>query len=383
MMKTLIPLLPLACATFLHGQTLELDKDTYAPGEPIVATWSGGPGIATDWIGLYRITQTPGPAGSGGTPSIDWFYVNGTKTATTGFDAGSVIFNLSGSGEYFAAFFTSDGYTEVAPRVFFTVTDTDISSFQATSRFTDGQTPVTLTWTIVEDGPPVEFLYIFDGVDFFDVLDLESLEVTPTANTTYTLDLNNGYKQAVLTVMVEQENTENFSIDQPDYFSGEPIHVSWSGAAGGSTDWIGIYRFGDIPGPASDLATRRSVLWSHAPGEEDDFTFHPNLPPGEYFICRFLNDGYDIEYGPIRFSIVPFRITAMQMTDDDITLTWTSRSSDFAYDIMESIDLEIWDYTEDAFSLLPAEGDARETSFTFPRPVDGEPARFYRVLRID
>ena len=44
----------------VQGAALSLDKSNYAPGENIIATFSGGPFSSTDWIGIYRATDTPG-----------------------------------------------------------------------------------------------------------------------------------------------------------------------------------------------------------------------------------------------------------------------------------------------------------------------------------
>ena len=108
--------------------SLNLVKSTYSPGEVIVATFTNGPGNANDWIGIYSLGATPGSVSS-----TAWYYTNGSQTAggslkngIVSLDAGSGAGNLA-AGNYFATFLASDGYTELAPRVTFTVAVSNIA----------------------------------------------------------------------------------------------------------------------------------------------------------------------------------------------------------------------------------------------------------------
>jgi hypothetical protein len=85
-----------------------LNKYEYDVGEVITTSFKNGPNNATDWIGLYKLGDIPGPV-----PSTLWFYVNGTQGATVGIAEGSVTFDpgLVDKGMYFAAFLENDGYT--------------------------------------------------------------------------------------------------------------------------------------------------------------------------------------------------------------------------------------------------------------------------------
>ncbi len=84
------------------------DKQSYRQGLPVVASWANTPGGAKDWIAVYRPDMTPGP-----TPSLQWFYAPKTS--------GQVSFTNLPKGTYFIAFMINDGYTEIAPRVTFTI----------------------------------------------------------------------------------------------------------------------------------------------------------------------------------------------------------------------------------------------------------------------
>ncbi|MBX3748056.1 MAG: hypothetical protein KF833_22335 [Verrucomicrobiae bacterium] len=91
-------------------------RRTYGVGEPIEISFLNGWGTPTDWVGLYREGQTPGP----GTPATLWFYVGGTRTATEGLTDGTLDFptGLTSPGEYVAHFLYNDSYEILASAPF-------------------------------------------------------------------------------------------------------------------------------------------------------------------------------------------------------------------------------------------------------------------------
>ena len=109
----------------LQQPGLSLDKDVYASGEPIVATFVNGAGNARDWIGLYPADEAPGLFSS-----TAWFYTNNKQSAGNGSGPtqGSVVFdNTSGPtwpltpGAYNAYFLCCDGYAVLDGPIGFTV----------------------------------------------------------------------------------------------------------------------------------------------------------------------------------------------------------------------------------------------------------------------
>jgi len=87
--------------------SLSTTKRSFAFGEDIPLAYANGPGLSTDWIGIYQAGQTPG-----GPASTAWAYVSG--------GAGQLTLRVPDgkpAGSYFAAFFTNDGYQEIADRV--------------------------------------------------------------------------------------------------------------------------------------------------------------------------------------------------------------------------------------------------------------------------
>src|SRR5262249_42269848 len=91
-----------------QSPNVSTNKTSYVAGEPIVATFSNGPGSPTDWLGIYPQGVTP----DGSPASTDWFYVNGSKTAGAGLSNGQVTVNNSlGDGSWVMWFLANDGYT--------------------------------------------------------------------------------------------------------------------------------------------------------------------------------------------------------------------------------------------------------------------------------
>lgn len=73
-------------------------------GDSISLSWQGLTASATNWIGVYRVGQTPG-----GTGSLKWNYVSSS--------AGTQSLSGLGEGDYFIGLFLNDGYGEAAPRL--------------------------------------------------------------------------------------------------------------------------------------------------------------------------------------------------------------------------------------------------------------------------
>lgn len=95
---------------FYVGPLLELSADSqvYASGSPVTISYVDGPQLTNDWIGIYRVGQTPG-----GPASTQWTYVSDAS--------GSHTFNNLADGYYFAEYFLQDGYGSIGNRVYFQV----------------------------------------------------------------------------------------------------------------------------------------------------------------------------------------------------------------------------------------------------------------------
>ena len=84
-----------------------MSKSEYSTGEQIVVNFSGLPGNALDWIGLYEQSAD-------NLTIVDWWYTDGTTSGTAGITDGSLTFDgISTPGDYEARLFYNNGYTTV------------------------------------------------------------------------------------------------------------------------------------------------------------------------------------------------------------------------------------------------------------------------------
>ena len=90
------------CATVQHNHTVpsvNVEKQSYAPGEDILVKFSNGPGNKDDWIGVYNAGEGPG-----GVATLLWLWADGTNVdadaAEKSVSDGSVVFDsVSDNGE--------------------------------------------------------------------------------------------------------------------------------------------------------------------------------------------------------------------------------------------------------------------------------------------
>lgn len=83
---------------------------SFEPGDPIVINFADGPGTPKDYVGIFRAGAVPGVD-----VLVTYLYVDGSAS-------GAVTFTETlPPGEYFAALYINDSYTEVSNRVAFTV----------------------------------------------------------------------------------------------------------------------------------------------------------------------------------------------------------------------------------------------------------------------
>jgi len=379
-MKFLLSILALALAgvfPLLAQATFQLDKTSYVPGETIVTSWTGSTS-ANDWIGIYPRGVVP----SGNPVSTAWGYVTG-QSGSRNFNTPTPI----GIGEWSAWMLANDGYGVMAgtSAVHFTVAtdEPEITAFTASSNFASGS-PVTLSWSVTNPGQ-ITSLTISDGVNPpTDVRGESSLEVTPSANTIYTLDLNDAADSATRRVMVAKQNSTAFSIDKTNYAVGEATEVTWVGATANPDSWIGIYELSSTP---RDQASNQ---WNYLNGTKTvggtvpDGSMLFTLPAGEYYAVLFVDGDYTIEQGPIRFSVVqpvvePIKVVSVVKAGDVVTLTWESKAG-HEYDIYASATMDgdpVSDWELVRFGW-PTEGDVT-TSYTELLADPAPLRRFYKI----
>jgi hypothetical protein len=133
---------------FYYGPipVLSVNNSNYTVGQTVPVSFSNGPGLNKDWIGIYKIGMQPG-----GPASIKWSYVTGSN--------GTYNVTGLGKGYYFAGYFLQDQYAEAANRIYFSVGDTITRLTADKSLYNLGEY-ISATWV---DGPgnPKDWLGIY------------------------------------------------------------------------------------------------------------------------------------------------------------------------------------------------------------------------------
>jgi hypothetical protein len=360
-----------------------LAKTVYAPNEDITITFENAPGVKTDWIGIYRKNESPGGPGSSA-----WAYLNNTRTAPTApVRNGTIVFkdNLAANQEWFAAFFTSDGYTEVAPRIPFYIGSTVILTLNATS-FDEGATvPVSYASAPAGTGDVIA-IYKNDTNPDADHPGVQWAAVTGAAGTLNFASLPKGYYYAVYLAgggdlevgarvpfavgsLISTLNLASATVPQ-----GQAFSVKFAGGPGTPKDWVGLFKAGETPGV--DVLT--AYLYVGGRTEGSVLFDLPDLPPGDYFAALFVNDSYT-EVSP-RAAFTVTGTTAMEAPDTtlnghELRLRWRSTPGR-TYVIQKNHDLAAgW---TDVRTVMPSGTFHEEILMVDPA---AEPRAFFRLMR--
>lgn len=139
--------------------TLASSSPTYDTNTAVTLTFADGPRLTNDWIGIYKVGQTPG-----GPASTQWRYVT---TAS-----GSLTFTGLADGYYFAEYFLQDGYNTVGNKVFFQV-GRNITQLAINKTIYNLNENIIATWT---DAPGIvkDWLGIYHAGDDPNVEELVS-----------------------------------------------------------------------------------------------------------------------------------------------------------------------------------------------------------------
>lgn len=107
---------------------LLLNKPQYELGESIVASWTDAPGIAKDWIGIYKKGQNPN-TDSTEDSGYSYTYFDGLPEGQKTIEPNELP---KTTGEWFAVIFTNDSYNEISNRVTFEVMNPTLSTSETT-----------------------------------------------------------------------------------------------------------------------------------------------------------------------------------------------------------------------------------------------------------
>lgn len=125
--------------------TVSMAKTALGSGEDFDITFADGPGIAKDYLGVFKLGAIPGVD-----KLVTYYYFDGKP-------AGSVhVTEDLPDGNYFVAMYINDSYTQVSNRVEFSVGDATLPPPPATFSANKGQyfdtEPVVLTWANTPGG---------------------------------------------------------------------------------------------------------------------------------------------------------------------------------------------------------------------------------------
>jgi len=91
--------------------SLSLDKQSYAPGETLTATWSNAPGNRYDWLGIYKKDEAADNS------YLYFFYVNGAVAGSLGLTK-ELLGDALPPGSYELRLELDDGYSRLAAATF-------------------------------------------------------------------------------------------------------------------------------------------------------------------------------------------------------------------------------------------------------------------------
>jgi hypothetical protein len=139
---------------------LSTDKRKYEVGEAITVNYENAPNLSKDWIGIYKMGDTPG----GSTASTAWEYISASASALNIQSA-----NLK-KGYYFVTYLMQDKYFEPGERIYIQIGD-DISSLSIAKNVFEATEKINFSF---ENGPgtPKDYIGIYKEGDVYGVQEL-------------------------------------------------------------------------------------------------------------------------------------------------------------------------------------------------------------------
>lgn len=289
----------------VSNPALVLNKTEYLQNEPILATYTDGPGNQQDWIGIYKKGQTPASV-----TSQAYKYTNGQTSGTANFNTG-----LAAKGQYFAGFFANNGYTEITGRKSFYVGPKVVLQVTADSYPVGGT--VTINYS---NGPNL----VKDWIGIYKMGQVPGSAnpsamwsyVTTAAGTKNFTGLPKGYYYA--TYLLEDGYTQigekvffkvgdivtDLWINKPVYTLGENITASWTDSPGIVKDWLGIYPQ-SVQTP-NDQFTSYTYFDGLTQGSKTISGNVNGVPTaaGNYYMVMFTNDSYTEVSNRVSFQVV-------------------------------------------------------------------------------
>lgn len=281
------------------------DKSVYQLADTIYVTYSNGLNVANDWIGIYKKGETPGSVGS-----TTWSYTAGSS--------GIRKFKVTVAEEYFAAFFTANGYTEVAPRVEFYVGPIPVLTSNLTTYTLGANVNITYTTCpgFAQDWIGVYKVGKIPGTDVAQQYQYTSgtsgvrtYSNLPKGYYFANYYLKDGYNAPGQRIFFSVGDTiTQLTINKSIYNVGEYITATWTDSPGIVKDWFGIYD--TLVNPQTGNLAVPYMSYTYFGGNafgskviHDSILPHP-ATNGSYFIVMFTNDSYTEVSNRCYFQIV-------------------------------------------------------------------------------
>lgn len=249
----------------------------YNPDESIEVSFQNGTNNPLDWIGIYKMGQTPGVEAS-----TDWEYVSGTSGSTT--------LQVSEPGAYFISLFANDGYTEITDRIEVYIISIPVVESSKPGYNTGEQIVIDYS-----NAPslPNDWIGIYKVRDIPGSVGSTDWEYTNGASGTITFSsLADGYYFAnyfLLDRYEEPGNREYFTVganlatittNKATYESAETIRISVQNGPGLIYDRIKIFKV-DEENPTDSIAI------NGLPSGE--FVYSGTLDTASYYLSLFMN----------------------------------------------------------------------------------------------
>lgn len=263
------------------GQSLSVSGSLFLPQDSIGFTYSKPAFTSTDWIGIYKIDQTPG-----GPASASWGYIKS--------DAGILYLKApKDAGKYKAYLFCCDGFDIVSTSVEFSIEIPSLTTPFAT--YVKGDSMVfsyvsprfsETDWIGIypsgtkpgSGNPSIDWKYIPNSsgkITFKTALNPETYDA-------YLLCCDGYDSISACTFEVIDANIAFITPKTQNFEAGATLEFAYNDPAFVPGDWIGIYKDGEP-------TTGPSITWSLLVSKSGTVSFPGNLVSGVYFAALFNN----------------------------------------------------------------------------------------------
>lgn len=275
---------------YAQSPSLTTSYPTIVQGDSIVFSYSSPNFSSTDKIAIYPLGTIPGSDNT----AIDWKYIPNS--------IGSITFktNLDAS-DYDAYLLCCDGYESLAtttfeiinPLVAFVSTkkiDYDagetLEFYYNDPEFVAGDQIAIYVYGEPTTGPSITYSQV---VSQWGIVSFPGVLAPGAYNAVLLSSSSSEYARSEAFIVPEGGTGSYIKTAASVYPGGTPILVNYKDLDYSSTDWIGIYKKGQLPGGDPE-----STLWQYAASDSSTIEFE-SLPFGDYVVFLLCCDGYEVK----------------------------------------------------------------------------------------